>query len=148
MPPKNGTYKPNKLSDTPTWTLAEGEETHKDIYDLQTKEITKYELQRMMDSTKAKLEAMMDTKIDGFKGEIMEGLKKILIERPHESDNVSHEIQDEDTLKMNQDWRNSSFGLKTKKFSKIDMRNFDGKDPIIWILHMEKLFDLHDVPHT
>jgi hypothetical protein len=57
----------------------------------------------MMDSTKAKLEAMMDTKMDGLKGEIMEGLKKLLIERPLESDNVSHEIHDEDTMKMNQD---------------------------------------------
>jgi hypothetical protein len=28
------------------------------------------------------------------------------------------------------------------------MRNFDGKDPITWILHIEQFFDLHDVPHT
>jgi hypothetical protein len=28
------------------------------------------------------------------------------------------------------------------------MRKFDGKDPITWIPHMEKLFDLHNVPHT
>jgi hypothetical protein len=28
------------------------------------------------------------------------------------------------------------------------MRKFDGKDPITWILQMEQLFDLHDVPHT
>jgi hypothetical protein len=57
----------------------------------------------MMDLIKAKLEAIMDTKMDGLKGEIMEGLKKFLIERPHESDNVSHEIHDEDKRKMNQD---------------------------------------------
>jgi hypothetical protein len=102
----------------------------------------------MVDSTEAKLEAMIDTKMDGLKGEIMEGLKTLLIERPSESDNVSHEIHDEDTRKMNQDWRNSSFGLKTNHFSKIDMRNFDGKDPITWILYMEQFFYLHDVPHT
>ena len=36
----------------------------------------------MMDSIEAKLEAMMNTKINGLKGEIMEGLKKLLIERP------------------------------------------------------------------
>jgi hypothetical protein len=28
------------------------------------------------------------------------------------------------------------------------MRKFDGKDPITWILQMEQLFHLHDVPHT
>jgi hypothetical protein len=37
--------------------------------DLQKKTLTKYELQEMMDSMEAKL----DTKIDGLKGEIMEG---------------------------------------------------------------------------
>jgi hypothetical protein len=148
MPPKKGTSTPNNPSDSPTWTLDEGEEMCKDIDDLQKKAVTKDELQRMMDSTEAKLEAMMDTKMDGLKGEIMEGLKKFLIERPPESDNVSHEIHDEDTRKMNQDWRNSSFGLKTNHFPKIDMRKFDGKDPITWILQMEQFFDLHDVPHT
>ena len=28
------------------------------------------------------------------------------------------------------------------------MRNFDGKDPVIGILHMEKYFDLHNVKNT
>jgi hypothetical protein len=148
MPPKKGTSTPNNPSDSPTWTLDEGEEMCKDIDDLQKKEVTKDELQRMMDSTEAKMEVMMDTKMDGLKEEIMEGLKKLLIERPPESDNVSHEIHDEDTRKMNQDWRNSSFGLKTNHFPKIDMRKFDGKDPITWILQMEQFFDLHDVPQT
>jgi hypothetical protein len=102
----------------------------------------------MMDSIEAKLEAIMDTKMDGLKMEIMEGLKKILIERPPGNENVSHEIHDEDTRKMNQYWRNSNFGLKTNNFPKIDMRKFDGKDPITWILQMEKFFDPHDVTHT
>jgi hypothetical protein len=43
----------------------------------------------------------MDTKMDGLKREIMEGLKILLIERPPESENVSHEINYEDTRKMN-----------------------------------------------
>jgi hypothetical protein len=102
----------------------------------------------MMDSIEANMEEIMDTKMDGLKGKIMEGLKKFLIERPHGSDNVSHEIHDEDTRKMNQDWRNSNFGLTTNYFPKIDMRKFSGKDPITWILQMEQFFDLHDVPYT
>jgi hypothetical protein len=101
----------------------------------------------MMDSTEAKFEAI-NTKMDDLKGEIIKGLKNFLIERTLESENISHEIHDEDTRKVNQEWRNSNFGLKTNHVPKIDMRKFDGKDPITWILHMEQLFDLHNVPHT
>jgi hypothetical protein len=72
MPPKKGTYTPNKTSDNPTWTLDEGEEMCKDVDDLQKKVVTKYEPQKMMDSTEAKLEAMMYTKMDGLKGDIMD----------------------------------------------------------------------------
>jgi hypothetical protein len=115
----------------------------RDINDLQKKTVTKDELQEM----EAKLEAI-NTKMDGLKEEIMEGLKNFVIERTPESENVSHEIHDEDTRKVNQEWRNSNFGLKTNHVPKIDMRKFDGKDPITWILQMEQFFDLHNVPHT
>jgi hypothetical protein len=148
MSPKKGTSTPINPPDNSTWTLHEGEEMHRDINDLQKKTITKDELQGMMDSTEANLQAIMDTKMEGLKREIMEGLKFFLIERTHESENVSHEIHDEDKKKMNQEWINSNFGLKTNHFPKIDMKNFDGKDPITWILQMEKLFDIHDVQHT
>jgi uncharacterized protein YlaN (UPF0358 family) len=148
MPPKKGTSTPTKPPYSPTWTLDEGEEMCRYINDLQKKTVEKVELQGMMDSMEAKLEEIMDTKMDGLKREIMEGLKIFLIERTPESENVSNEIHDEDTRKMNQEWRNSNFGLKTNHFPKIDMRNFDDKDPITWILQMEKLFDLHNVPHT
>ena len=39
------------------------------------------------------------------------------------------------------------FGFKNHHISKIDMRKFDGKDPITWILQMEQYFDLHDMQH-
>jgi hypothetical protein len=71
MPPKKGTSTPTKPPENPAWTLDEGEEMHRDINDLQNKIVTKYELQEMMDSMEAKL----DTKMDGLKGEIMEVLK-------------------------------------------------------------------------
>jgi hypothetical protein len=137
MPPKKGTSTQNKPLDNPTWTLDEGEEMCRDINELQKKTVTKDELQEMM-----------DTKMDGLKREIMEGLKNFLIERTPESENVSHENHDEDKRKVNQEWRNSNFGLKTNHVPKIDMRKFDGKDPITWILQMEQFFDLHNVPHT
>ena len=91
----------------------------RDINDLKNKTITKDELQEM---------------IEVLKGEIMEGLKNFLIERTPESENLSHEIHDEETRKVNQEWRNSNFGLNTNHVPKIDMRNFDGNDPIMWIL--------------
>jgi hypothetical protein len=119
----------------------------RDINELQKKTVIKDELQEMMDSMEAKLEAI-NTKMNGLKREIMEGLKNFLIERIPESENVSHETHDEDTRKVNQEWRNSNFGLKTNHVPKIDMRKFDGKDPITWILQMEQFFDLHNVPHT
>jgi hypothetical protein len=119
MPLEKGTSTPNKPPYNPTWTLDEGEEMCRDINDLQNRIVKKDELQGMMDD---------------LKREIMEGLKNFLIERTLESENVSHEILDEDTMKMNQEWRKSNFGLKTNHFPKIDMRKFDGKDPITWIL--------------
>jgi gas vesicle protein len=133
MPPKKGTSTPNKPPDNPTWTLDEGEEMHRNINYLQNKTITKDELQEMM---------------EGLKGEIMEVLKNFVIEKTPKSENASHEIHDEDTRKVNQEWRNSNFGLKTNHVPKIDMRKFDGKDPITWILQIEQFFDLHNVPHT
>jgi hypothetical protein len=140
MPPKKGTSTPNKPPDNPTWTLDEGEEINRDINDLQKKIVTQYELQEM--------EAKLEAKMDGLNEEIMEVLKIFVTEKTPESENASHEIHDEDTRKVNQEWRNSNFGLKTNHVPKIDMRKFDGKDPITWILQMEQLFDLHNVPHT
>jgi gas vesicle protein len=133
MPPKKGTSTPNKPLENPTWTLDEGEEMHRDINDLQKKIVTKDELQEMM---------------EGLKGEIMEVLKNFITEKTLKSENASHEIHDEDTRKVNQEWRNSNFGLKANHIPKIDMRKFYGKDPITWILQMEQFFDLHNVPHT
>jgi gas vesicle protein len=129
MPPKKGTSTPNKPPENPTWTLDEGEKICRDINDLQKKMGTKDELQEM----EAKWEAI-NTKMDGLKEEIMEVLKNFVTEKTPESENASHEIHDEDTRKVNQEWRNSNFGLNTNDVPKIDMRKFDGKDPITWIL--------------
>jgi hypothetical protein len=140
MPPKKGPPTPNKPPENPNWTLDEGEEMRRDINDLQKKTVTKDELQEMRDS--------MEAKMDSMEAKIMEIMKNFVIEKTPKSENSSHEIHDEDTTKVNQEWRNSNFGLKTNHVPKIDMRKFDGKDPITWILQMEQFFDLHNVPHT
>ena len=38
---------------------------------------------------------------------------------------------------------NQGWSPRGTKLPKIDMRNFDGNDPITWIFQMEKFFDLH-----
>jgi hypothetical protein len=79
MPPKKGTSTPITPPENPTWTLDEGEEMQRDINDLQKKTLTKDELQGMMDSTEAMLEAIIDTKMEGLKREIMEGVRRFII---------------------------------------------------------------------
>ena len=76
---------------------------------------------------------------------LKEGLTKLIQEMVPNGDKVFHETHDENKRNVNHDFRDSNFGLKTKHIQNIDMRNFDGKDPVSWILHMEQYFDLHDV---
>ena len=96
MPPKKGTYTPNKPLDNPTWTLDEGEQMCRYINDLQMNIVIKYELQDM--------EAKLEAKMDGLKEEIMNVLKNFIIEKTPKSEKTSHEIHDEDTRKVNQEW--------------------------------------------
>jgi len=53
---------------------------------------------KMKTMTKDELQGMMD----GLKREIMAGLKNFLIERTPESENVSHEIHEKETRKLNE----------------------------------------------
>jgi len=55
------------------------------------------------------------------------------------------ETHDENKRNVNHDFIESNVGLKTHHIPKIDMRKFDGKDPVTWKLQMEKYFDLYDV---
>jgi len=47
------------------------------------------------------------------------------------------ETHDEKKRNFNYDFRDCKFGSKTNHIPKIDMRKFDGKDLITWILQME-----------
>ena len=49
---------------------------------------------------------------------------------------------------MNHDFRDSNVGFKNHHIPKIEMRKFDGKDSIAWILKMEQYFDLNNVKNT
>jgi len=96
------------------------------------------------DGLKVEMEAMMNVKIEGLK----EGLEMLLEERLPSGDKVIHENHDEDKRNTNYDFRDSNVGFKNHHIPKKDMRKFDGKDPVTWILQMEQSFDLHDVQHT
>ena len=47
---------------------------------------------------------------------------------------VLYETHDEKKRNFNHDYRDSKFGWKTNHIPKIDMRKFDGKDLVTWIL--------------
>ena len=115
---------------------------------LLSQRVTKSEMEANMDGLKNGLKAYMEGLKDGLKAN-MEGLKEGLINLLQEmlpnGETVFHETHDEDNRNMNYDFRNSNSGLKTNHIPKIDMRKFDGKDPITRVLQIEKYFDLHDV---
>jgi len=76
---------------------------------------------------------------------LKEGGTKSLQERLPNVEKVVEETHDENKINVNNDFIDSNIGLKTHHISNIDMRKFDGKDPVTWILQMEQYFDLHDV---
>ena len=58
---------------------------------------------------------------------------------------IVEETYDVRKINVNRDLINSNFGWKTHHIPNIDMRKFDGKDPVTWILQMGKYFDLNNV---
>ena len=67
----------------------------------------------------------------------LERLTKLLQERFPGGDKVIHENHDEEKRNMNYDFRDSHVEFKNHHIPKIDMSNFDGKDPITWILQIK-----------
>ena len=57
-------------------------------------------------------------------------------------------MHDERKINVNRDFISSNVGWKTHHIQDIDMRNFDGKDPVTWILQMEQYFELNNVKNT
>ena len=66
----------------------------------------------------------------------MEKIEKQLESRKVESSKVDDLIQ----------YHGFNSGPGNYFIPKIDMRKFDGKDPIMWIFQMDQFFDLHQVP--
>ena len=73
-----------------------------------------------------------DLKVD-MEG-LKEGLTKLIQEMIPNGEKVVQETHVENKINVNHDFINSNIGLKTHHIPKIDMRKFDGKDPVTWIL--------------
>ena len=101
---------------------------------------------------------LMEAKMDGMKENMenmkkdlkayMEGLTKLIQEMFHNGEKIVEETHDENKINVNSDFKNCNVGRKNHHIPKMDMRKFDGKDLVTWILQMEQYFDLHNVQNT
>ena len=86
--------------------------------------------------------------MEGLKEGLKEGLTNLIQEMIPNGKKIVEETHDEKKINVNRDFINSNVGLKTHHIPKIDMRKFDGKDLVTWIVQMEQCFDLHNVENT
>ena len=97
------------------------------------------------------MEAKIDEKMENMKNDLkeyMEGLTKLIQKMFPNGENIVEETHDENKINYNRDFINSNVGEKNHHIPKMDMRNFDGKDHVTWILQMEKYFNLNNVQNT
>ena len=100
-----------------------------------------------MEGLKASMEGFKD-RLKVYLEDLKECLKILVQEMLPNGEKVFHESHDENKRNVNHDFRDSNVGFKNHHIPNIDMRKFDGKDHVAWILHMEQYFNLHDVHHT
>ena len=107
-----------------------------------------------MDGIESKMDDMeskIDEKMENMKNDLkadMEGLTKLIQEMFPNGEKIVEKTHDENKINVNRDFINCNVGLKNHHIPKMDMKNFDGKDPVTWILYMEQYFDLNNVQNT
>ena len=104
-----------------------------------------------MESKMDDMEAKIDEKMENMKNDLkenMEGLTNLIQEMFPNGEKVGEENHAEKKIHVNHDFINPNVGWKTHHIPKIDMRKFDGNDPVTWILHMEQYCDLNNVKNT
>ena len=114
-------------------------------------EVKMYVMEANMDGVEAKIDEKVKDNMENIKNDLkedMECLKKLIQEMFPNRKNIVEETHDENKINVNSDFINSNVGWKNHHIPNIDMRKFYGKDPITWILHMEKYFDLNNVKKT
>jgi len=83
--------------------------------------------------------------MEGFQ----KGLRRLLQEMLPNGKMVLDESHNENKRNVNHDFIDSNIRSKTQPIPKFDMRKFDGKDLVTWILLLEQYFDIHNVKtHT
>ena len=103
-----------------------------------------------MDGLKGNINGLKSD-MDGLKKNmegLKEGLTKLLQEKLPNVEKVVEENHDENKINVNHDFIDSNVRFKSHHIPKIDMRNFDGKDLLTWILKMEQYFELHNTQNT
>ena len=93
-------------------------------------------MEAKMDGMEAKMDDMKDN-MENMKNDLkadMEGLTNLIQEIFPNSEKIVEENHDENKINVNHDFINSNFGGKNHHIPKMDMRKFDGKDPVTWIL--------------
>ena len=104
-------------------------------------------MEAKMDDMEAKIDEKMENMTHNIKVE-MEGLAKLIHEILPNGEKIVEETHDEKKINVNREFVNSNFGGKNHHYPKMDMRKFDGKDLVTWILQMEQYFDLNNVQNT
>ena len=111
-------------------------------------------MEAKMDGVEAKMDDMkdnMENNMKNMKNDLkadIEDLTKLIQEMFPNGEKIVEEPHDEKKIKVYRYFINSNVGGKNHHIPKMDMRKFDGKDPVTWILHMEQYFDLHNVQNT
>ena len=87
-------------------------------------------LKNRMDDMEAKIDETMENMKNDLKVDI-EGLAKMIQEILPNGEKIVEENHNENKINVNHD---SNVGGKNYHIPKMDTRNFDGKDPVTWIL--------------
>ena len=105
-------------------------------------------LEAKMDGKEVGMEAKINEHMKNYLKLDIEGLAKLIQEIFPNGEKIVEETHDENKINVNRHFINSNVGEKNHHIPKMDMRKFDGKDPVTSILHMEQYFYLHNVQNT
>lgn len=104
-----------------------------------------------VEATMNGVEANMDgieEKIKGNEEYLKIDLTMLLQEMVTNGERVVKKTHGESKRNANNYFIYSNIGLNTHRVPNIDMRKFDAKDLVTWILPMEQYFNLHNVENT
>ena len=90
-------------------------------------------MESKMDDMEAKINEKMGNTKNDLKAD-MEGLTKFVQKMFRNGEKIVEETHDENKINVNRDFIKTNVGRKNHHIPKMDMRKFDGKDLVTWIL--------------